>query len=229
MALAKAQQLDDIVDYLRQKRHGDVSLSEVVALAELTAQSLQSFFATMDAAVCQELLAIADYIAAMKREIGALQVNELKERHIPAAGHELEAIVQATEKATHTIMESAETVMAADARDGAAYKALVDRHMLIVFEACSFQDITGQRISKVVETLQHIEHRVSRFAVAMGVADQSGACSEHERERAERRERLLLHGPDPGGRGIAQAEVDLLLDKPASATAAQVDIDRMFD
>ena len=33
--------------------------------------------------------------------------------------------------------------MAADASDPAAYKAMVDEKMLVIFEACSFQDITG--------------------------------------------------------------------------------------
>src|SRR6266571_2073594 len=117
----------------------------------------------MDAAFHRELREIADYIQAMKREIGSLQANDLRETRIPAAGQELDAIVQATETATHAIMECAETVMGAAAADPSAYKALVDEKMLVIFEACSFQDITGQRIAKVLETLQHIEERVSRF------------------------------------------------------------------
>jgi len=100
--------------------------------------------------------------------------------------------------------------MAADASDPAAYKALVDEKMMMVFEACSFQDITGQRIAKVVETLQHIETRVARFADVMRAKDLDGFLTEHERQRAERREKNLLHGPQLEGEGIRQNEVDEL-------------------
>ena len=210
MAIAKTPQLDRIAAFLRQKRNADVSLSDVVALAEITAESLQTFFSTMDAAVYRELREIAEYIQAMKREIGALQANDLKETRIPAAGQELSAIVQATEAATNTIMECAETLMGADPSDALAYKALVEEKMLVVFEACSFQDITGQRIAKVVETLEHIESRVSRFAAAVHTKDMAGALTDHEREREARKQKLMLHGPQLEGQGIAQNEVDRL-------------------
>ena len=113
-----------------------------------------------------------------------------------------------TEAATDTIMTCAEAVMGADASDQAAYKALVDEKMMVIFEACSFQDITGQRIAKVVETLQHIEERVSRFADVMNAKDIDGFLTEHERERAERKEKFLLHGPQLAGGGVDQAKVD---------------------
>jgi chemotaxis protein CheZ len=211
MTVAKTQHLDGIAEFLRRKRSEDnVSLVDVVHLAEITAESLQTFFEIMDAAVYRELREIAEYIASMRNEIGALQVHELKESRIPAAGLELDAIVKATETATNTIMTSAETVMAADASDPEVFKTLVDSRMLDIFEACSFQDITGQRIAKVVETLQHIESRVSRFAAAVHTKDMSGVLSEHEREREERKQRLLIHGPQLEGEGIAQTEVDQL-------------------
>ena len=72
------------------------------------------------------------------------------------------------------------------------------------------QDITGQRIAKVVETLQHIETRVARFADVMHAKDLDGFLTEHERLRAERKEKNLLHGPQLEGEGIQQKEVDRL-------------------
>src|SRR5204862_8248891 len=90
----------------------------------------------------------------------------------------------------------------------AAYKTLVDTKMLVIFEACSFQDITGQRIAKVVETLQHIEERVSRFADVMQAKDIDGFLTGRERARAARKEKFLLHGPQLAGGGVDQAKVD---------------------
>jgi chemotaxis protein CheZ len=222
MALSHAEHLDHIAEYLKSRRGSEVSFSDVIALAEIAAQSLRTFFATMDSTVYQELREIAGYIETMKGEIGALQANELKNNRIPAAGHELGAIVKATEHATNTIMECAETLMAADARDPAAYKALVDDKMMVIFEACSFQDITGQRIAKVVDTLQHIESRVSRFATVMKAKDAAGVMDEEERARAERKERLLLNGPQFAGEAIEQNQVDSLLGKHDQATVDQL-------
>jgi chemotaxis protein CheZ len=207
MALADASHFDRLVDFLKQKRE-NVTFLDIIALAEVSAQSLQSFFQAMDSKVYRELREIAGYIESMRHEIGALQVNDLKNTRIPEAGEELDAIVQATEAATHTIMECAEAVMAADAKDPAAYKAMVEEKMLVIFEACSFQDITGQRIAKVVETLQHIEERVSRFADVVQAKDLDGFLTEQERERAERKEKYLLHGPQLAGGGVDQARVD---------------------
>ena len=209
MALADASHFDRLVDFLKQKRD-NVTFNDIISLAEVAAQSLQSFFQAMDAKVYRELREIAGYIESMRHEIGALQVNDLKNSRIPAAGEELGAIVQATEAATHTIMECAEAVMAADASDPAAYKAMVDEKMLVIFEACSFQDITGQRIAKVVETLQHIESRVARFADVMQAKDVDGFLNEQERARAERKERLFIHGPPLADGGVDQSKVDEL-------------------
>lgn len=224
MSMAKTQHLDRIVDYLRRKRGEEVSLADVIGLAEITAESVQALFESMDNAIYRELRAIAGYIATMREEIGALQANDIKESRIPAAGLELGAIVKATEEATNTIMECAETLMSADASDPAAYKALVDEKMLVIFEACSFQDITGQRIAKVIETLQHIETRVARFATVMRAKDDRQAFTEQEKAKAARRERLLLHGPQMKGEGVDQNGVDQLI----RGDSAQADIDLLF-
>src|SRR5919206_1742434 len=125
MPLADARHFDRLVDFLKQKRD-NVTFHDIIALAEVSAQSLQSFFQAMDAKVYRELREIAGYIESMRSEIGALQVNDLKDSRIPSAGEELGAIVKATEQATHTFMECAEAVMGADDSDPAAYKALVD-------------------------------------------------------------------------------------------------------
>jgi chemotaxis protein CheZ len=162
----------------------------------------------MDATTYKELRDIARYIENMKQEIGVFQVNDLKESRIPAAGQELDAIIKATEDATNTIMENAEALMAADASDPKAYQTLVNDRVMKIFEACSFQDITGQRVAKVVETLQMIEARVGRFAEAVQARDVQGFLDEREAAREKRKEKLMLHGPQLAGKGIDQKKVD---------------------
>jgi chemotaxis protein CheZ len=180
-----------------------------------------------DSAIRRELKNIADYIRSLRREINALQANDLRHRRIPAAGHELAAIVEATEQASNTIMACAEAAMAADPSDPAAYRAFVADRMTAVFEACAFQDITGQRVAKVVETLEHIEARVSRFAEATGAKDAGGHASDKEALEAERKLRLFIHGPPLAGDGAGQSEIDAIIEGEAKS-ATQDDIDRLF-
>ena len=210
MSKPKSDHFTAIYEFLQNKNRDQTTLADVLTLAEISARAMHRFFEDMDSAVYRELREIAGYIESLKREIGALKANDIKSSRIPAAGMELSAVCKATEAATNTIMECAEAVMAADSNNAAAYKDLVSEKMMIIFEACSFQDITGQRISKVVETLQLIDERVSRFAKAISARDTGEASSEREKVREERRQRLLLNGPQLGGPETSQSEVDAL-------------------
>jgi chemotaxis protein CheZ len=204
------EELQDVVSYLKRKRD-DVSLSDVVRLTDLALQSMRAFVGASNGAVMNELREIAEYIESLKGEIGALGTSELRDHRLPAAGMELDAIVSATEKATNSIMECAEAVMAHDAADVESYKAFVEERMLVIFEACSFQDITGQRIAKVVETLHFIESRVARFAEALPMQGGEVKMNDEERAAQERKQRLILHGPQLEGEAMAQDEIDRLL------------------
>ena len=74
MAAANAQVFEQLIEFLKQKRE-NVTFIDIIRLAEIAAQSLQSFFETFDATVYRELREIAGYIDSMRREIGALQVE----------------------------------------------------------------------------------------------------------------------------------------------------------
>ncbi|MFC6049729.1 chemotaxis protein, partial [Methylobacterium hispanicum] len=119
-----------------------------------------------------ELIQIADYISHVRGEIAALRANEITRDRIPMAHEELGNVLAATAGATNTIMESAEAILALP--DDADYRAGVEAQIYTIFEACAFQDITGQRISKVVEALRHLELRLARFATAVRARDDAG-------------------------------------------------------
>lgn len=194
----------------RLERAGNLSLTDTIRLGASMSETLAAFMRVTEQAINAEFREIANAIQAMKVDIAGLRANELQHTHLPTAERELDAVVTATEDATNLIMESAEAIIAADASDPAAYKELVDSHVMRIFEACSFQDITGQRISKVVETLKIIDERVGRLAGRLKVEDAEGPASEAEAERAKRRDELLLNGPAAAGEAIAQDAVDAL-------------------
>lgn len=207
---SRADQISRVLEEVRSGADGDISFREILSLAQVMSRSLSSVYRAIDKTVYKEFAEIASYIESMKSDIAGLQANDLKQLHLPTAGRELDAVVTSTEEATNTIMECAEAIMSADDSDHDVYKALVDEQVMRIFEACSFQDITGQRISKVVETLNMIDERVSRFAQRMRIADTEGPLTEDEAARADRKKRLMLDGPSAPGEGINQDEVDSL-------------------
>lgn len=204
---ALQQPFERVRAYVDAKGAGEATFRDAVALAEIAADSMQAFFATIDRSIYRELREIADYITNMRSEIALLHAGELKSDRLPKAGEHLGAIVVATEDATNAIMEAAEAMLAAEGEDAAAYKAIVNDKVIAIFEACSFQDLTGQRIARVIETLEHIEARIGRFAAA--VKTETGpAVAESDREKRARE--LLLHGPQAKGVAIDQTDVDAL-------------------
>jgi chemotaxis protein CheZ len=78
------------------------------------------------------------------------------------SGVELEAVVQATESAANQIMEAAEAIGSwLQAGGDPAALAAVTRQVNAIFEACTFQDLTGQRIRRAIEHLQQVETMLS--------------------------------------------------------------------
>ncbi|MCR9127898.1 MAG: chemotaxis protein CheZ [Alphaproteobacteria bacterium] len=199
----------------------DAQLIEVLRLAQQLTDTMQMFFGSLDRSIHEEFNSIAAYIARTRDEIAELRPNDIKEQRIPVAGAELEAVVSDTERATEAIMSEAENLMAAEPTDLDAYKAHVDEAMCRIIENCSFQDLAGQRVSKVVTSLKHIETRVARFAKTMGVHD--AEMTEEERAETERRQRLHLNGPAQGGPETDQSAVDDLMSMDQDA------IDSLFD
>lgn len=224
MAAMTKENVARVIDFLEEtkSREGDVSLSDVMHLAEVMSGSMHEVLAKVQPAVTEELTAIAGEISRLKEDITALRATDMKSNRIPDAGRELDAIVESTEDATNTIMEAAEEIMSADASDPQAYQDLVSGKMITIFEACTFQDITGQRISKVVSTLNFIDERVTAFVDRLRLPDDTGFEAEETEEERRKRE-LILHGPQHDGEGVSQDDIDAML------AEAQADIDKLFD
>ncbi len=162
--------------------------------------------------IAQELTRVADYISRLKNEIGALRANELYRNRLPGAHDELGNVVNATASATNSIMEAAEEILGYDDADLETYRTRVQTRVMDIFEACSFQDITGQRISKVVEHLSAVEKRLSHFASAVNARDADLPPDPEESRRQTRKEVFMLNGPSADGDGVSQNDIDALFD-----------------
>ncbi|MBU8543335.1 MULTISPECIES: protein phosphatase CheZ [Roseomonadaceae] len=130
---------------------------------------------------------------------------------VPAAatrnsGLELEAVVQATEAAANTIMEAAEAIqdwVATGGKDLDAVAAIAER-VNSIFEACSFQDVTGQRIRRAIQHLQQVETMLETMIP-------EGVRPEVPREQVEVKTAIRTV-ETPAGGDLGQAAIDALLD-----------------
>lgn len=208
------QRIDELVGLLRNRDERAISLVDVASVTGILISTMQAYFGSIDTRIYTEFTELSKYMEQARKDIAVLQpVDEINATEIPRAGMELEAIVEAIEEATNTIMQASEEIMGADTSDADAYQAIVNDAIMRIFEACSFQDITGQRISKVVETFNHIEARLQEVATLIEHMGGATAPAKREETEVERRKReLMLNGPQLKGEGVGQDEVDALFD-----------------
>ncbi len=166
----------------------------------------------------RELMEMAASIRKAKIEISAMKPAEsaASSKRINLATEELDAIVHATERATSDILNSAERVleMAAKVRkhDLTEEASELEAEATNILVSCGFQDITGQRISKVVATLRYLEERVDAMIRIWGL---EGVKAEEIPSDVgdTRADAHLLNGPALRD-GIDQSAVDSLFDAP---------------
>ncbi|MBO6676800.1 MAG: protein phosphatase CheZ [Rhizobiales bacterium] len=191
---------------------GQKKLDMVRALdvARVMTDSLEGTLRSLEHGFADAVREAAEDIHDLRNELSSLGVDKLRADHLPEAGKELDAVVEETEKATNRIMESAESIMAADRSDPEAFQEMVDTQMIDIFEACTFQDITGQRIGKVVETLQRLEGRFDRLLESLPKSDGEAFSTDEEKARERRKEEQILNGPQRDGPQVDQDAIDAL-------------------
>ena len=161
---------------------------------------------------------LAQIIDSLKNDISLAKPGHVKNSHIPDATDELGAVVTATAEATNTIMgicEDIETI--ADTLEGSASEDIKAK-VTQIYEACGFQDITGQRIKNVVTTLQVIEEKIDIILGSLSSAVGLNISEERlEKSISVDDEKSLLNGPQMPDKAVTQDDIDKLLadfDKP---------------
>jgi chemotaxis protein CheZ len=155
----------------------------------------------------KELLAevedLARTIAKTRSELQRLDAGPFIAGHIPTATDELDAVVAHTASATDVILEACEQLETSAANGEPIDAELLGRATTAIYEACSFQDITGQRIKKVVGTLKAIEQKVGEILKVFGQGE------EFIEEVVE--VSTLTNGPQLPGKAMEQSDIDKLL------------------
>ena len=165
-----------------------------------------------------ELAQIHETITRNKRELAAL-IGDGKERRMARATDELRASVDGMDYATQKILKSVEVIdesaraltatLKDDYKRGLAQD--IQDHVGQVYEACNFQDITGQRIGNVIGIMTMVEDQV---AAMLDRCNAIGGRNEPPAQTKPVRGHGLLNGPKLDG---------------DSGHADQRDIDKMFN
>jgi chemotaxis protein CheZ len=193
-----------------RREHGDtVRIDQIAEVVRAMFDTVSGDISSDDLRLYREIQSLADYIHAAKAEIAALRPGEIKNEFIASATDELDAIVGATEAATNEIMDSAEHLESLSPMMDPQVAERLTEITTRIFEACTFQDITGQRITKVVKMLKEIEGRVENLVRAFG-SDMDAPAGKPESSAAPS-DQDLLNGPQLPSNAADQAEIDRLL------------------
>ena len=187
-----------------------MSEDEIKGVVKEVVSSLTGDVSASDLKFYAELEDLAAYIRHAKQEIADIQPKEISVSHIPNATDELDAVVGATEDATNKIMDVCDTMNELAPKCPQEVNDELVACTTRIFEACNFQDITGQRITKVVQTLKYIDKKVEALLEALGEEIGRDKKDGDEQSAAEA-EAALLNGPQLPQNAIDQDEIDKLM------------------
>lgn len=196
--------LDDRLAVIRS-RYPELEPGMVVDVVRAVLGSMQGDLNGPQTSLLAEVEDLGRTIAAAKADIAALRVDDITGNHIPIATDELDAIVAHTATATDQILETCETLDEVGSRLRGKAKAQLQNATTRIYEACSFQDITGQRITKVVAALKTIEQKVGLLVHTFGKG-QAGEPLLPLPTDAD-----LMNGPQLPANAMDQSDIDRLM------------------
>ncbi len=202
------------LDELRETYGDTVKVEDVADVVGSIMSTMKGDITSADMELYNELESLASYIHSAKSEIAQLRPDDVKDKYLASASDELDAIVDATADATNNIMDATEIVenVMGDVESEVSDKLM--EATTKIYEACTFQDITGQRITKVVNALKHIEEKIDALVDAFGSEIDKFKAENPDAEDAGPKEITdedLLEGPQLEGEGRSQDDIDALL------------------
>lgn len=209
-----ASQLQDL-----RARYPACDVSAVAEVVRAVLATMSGQLTATEVLLLAEVRELGSTVARTRAELAAMRMDDITSSHIPAASDELDAVLTHTAAATNAILEECEALdgLASDIETTkpdeefrAKAGATLQHATMRIYESCSFQDLTGQRISKVVAALQAIDVRIARILAVTDGAPRSSeppVVNAAERALAE----TLMHGPQLPENAMKQDDIDQLL------------------
>ena len=172
----------------------------------------------LDRKLRSEILNLFQYVERLREEIGCLIQQPEGQTRFEKMSDQLDAVLTSTGEATHTVLEDLEAISSTaeelrEVADPAKVEALCDRiteKSMDGMEACSFQDLAGQRISKIIRSLRFIEERVDAMVEICGREGIEVLSSMLPSDDKDIEDGVALQGPPLPGEAVSQDEIDKL-------------------
>lgn len=170
----------------------------------------------------KEITEMMHHIEITKNEIASLRPQTASDDQIIMASNELDAVVEATESATTEILEQSEKMQEVVDRMrkecGSGNIENMENNLVELEEistqlmiSCGFQDITGQRITKVINTLKYIELHINAMMKIWNIVEGTGEANLMVNAPDDQRpDKDLLNGPQADGAAASQDDIDAL-------------------
>ena len=204
------ESMNEHVRRLCSERGDMVKLVDVAGVVEELIESMEGDVTAGQISLKAELQDLVEYIQQARADIVAMSPSDIHDEHIPAATDELDEVVKATEEATDTILDAAEALETLGAELPGEVGERISEIVTKIYEASNFQDVTGQRINKVVIALRHIDKKVRAMAEAVGF-ELTRELTNGEEVDGSLDETELLSGPQSADNGNSQEDIDALL------------------
>lgn len=164
-----------LAEYARRNRHSD-TMAVLEAIESLQKNVTHRGALPAPDGLLSDIVEMARAIARTEREIRQIRPDGAAESQFVSASDELDAVVATTEKATSSILSAAEKVQeyAWTMREVSGNEDdcdQLDACATEIYTACGFQDLTSQRIRKVVETLRFLDQRLKSMLETLGLAE----------------------------------------------------------
>jgi chemotaxis protein CheZ len=216
-----ARALPVLEDELRRRlqdiraRHSAVDAPVVAEVVRAVLTTMTGELTAQESSLLAEVAALGDMITEARQEIASLDVGDITESHIPVATDELDAVLEHTALATDRILEVCEMLdTMADRLTEAADADALRQATTTIYEACGFQDITGQRISKVINALKAIDSKVAHMLAAFSSPSHRRMATAAAAGRAAATaadDPVLMRGPQMPAMAMEQSDIDRLL------------------
>ncbi len=196
------------VEEIRDTAGDSVALDDVADIVHCLMTSIEGDISLADLKLHDERAELVKYIRAARVEIAAIQPDRIRAEQIRPALDELDAVVMATAESTETFLDVAEALETMAEEAGEEERAEIMRGLATqIYEASNFQDITGQRIAKVVTLLHTIENKLTFLADwSTGTARVAVPVARDETE-----DETLLTGPSLPEGANDQDDIDAIL------------------
>ncbi len=136
--------------------------------------------------------------------------RDISDTHLPTIVQNLNSIRSTAESATHAIMNATENIQALLGMLDEKMEQVIRKELTLIVQACAFQDLTGQQMTRIVDSVESIEFAVDGILSSMGDKDATRRYKEIAARRAKKEtsDDKTLSGPQNIIVKDKQAEID---------------------